>query len=99
MNVVVDECFAGEIQDVDRLLLPDQGVTDRLEEVRLAQTDGAMKEERVVGSRRVLRNSHRSCMRYAIARTYDEMLESIRLVEHDVGIAPVVGEVLLHRIV
>ena len=49
VNVFVGELFGGEIGDARALFVADDVLADGVEQMRLAQADAAVKEERIVG--------------------------------------------------
>ena len=48
-NELVGELFAGQVDDVGGEVILHNAVADRVHEVRLAQTDAAVQEQRIIG--------------------------------------------------
>jgi len=77
IDELIGELLAGEIDDLGRLLVLEDVVTDSLQEVGLAQAAAAVDEEGVVGLRGGLRHGHGRTVRKLVVRTNDEGFEGV----------------------
>src|ERR1043166_1583789 len=61
-------------------------MAERLEEMRLPQSDAAVDEERIVKRRRILAHCDRGRVGHPIRRPSDEILERVGGIEYEVGL-------------
>ena len=81
VDELVDEAVAGQIEDARRRLALEHLLADGLQQVRLAQPDAAVDEQRVVRLARLLGDGDARGVRQAVARAGDEVLERVIRVE------------------
>src|SRR5882724_7447727 len=81
VDELVDEQFAGEIHHLGILLLRPNVLANGLHQMRLAETDAAVNEQRIVSPRRRLRDRKASGMRYLIVRTDHKRFERVSRIE------------------
>jgi len=74
---LVDEAVAGEIQNARIILALENFLADGLEQVRLAQPDAAVNEQRIVRPARLLADGDGRCVRQPVARTGNKMIEDV----------------------
>src|ERR1051326_8422290 len=77
VDELVDEQLARKINDLRVFLFRDHVLADRLHEMRLAETDAAINEKRVVSARRRLRDRETRRVRDLVVRPNDERFESV----------------------
>ena len=80
---VVDEHFAGQHADAGVGLMLEDLPACRLEQVRLAQADAAVQEQRVVRLARRVANGQAGRVGKPIARAHDQAVERVFVVEGD----------------
>ena len=77
----VDEKLARKIHDLRVFLFRPDVLADRLHQMRLAEPDAAVNEERVVGSGRRLRDGETRGVRDLVVRPDDERFETVARIE------------------
>ena len=80
---LVGELLAGDVDDALAREARDDRVADGVHQVRLAQADAAVQEERVVGVARALGDRQARGMGEAVGRADDEVAERVARVEAD----------------
>src|SRR6478736_9525752 len=81
VDELVDEQLTREVDHLHVLPFRPDELADGLHQVSLAQTDAAIDEERIVRTRRRLRDSKTGCVRDFIVRTDNERFEGVSRVE------------------
>ena len=80
---VTHESLGVDVRDARFRIARLDGVTHRLHQVRLAETDAAVDEQRVVGAAGILRDLNRRGLGELVALAFDEAIESEIRVEPD----------------
>ena len=83
VDELVDENLARKVHDLRAFLLRPNVLADRLHQMRLAESDAAINEKRVVGFGRRLRHGEAGGMRDLVVRPDDERLESVARIESE----------------
>src|SRR5260370_28305261 len=83
VDKLIDDQFAGEIHDFRILLLRPNVLANGLHQMRLAETDAAVNEERVVGARRRLRDRKAGGVRNLVVRADHKRFERVSRIEPD----------------
>src|SRR6266581_5425624 len=81
VDELVDEQFTREVYHLHIFLLRPDVLTNRLHQMRLAETDPAVNEQRVVRARRRLRHGKTRCMRDFVVRTDHERFKRVPWIE------------------
>ena len=76
LDHVADETLGVHVRDARALVAAADHVADRVHQVRLAQPDAAVDEQRVVRAAGILSDLHRRCARQLVALALDEARES-----------------------
>ena len=83
VDELVDEQLAREIHHFGVLLFRPDVLADRLHQMRLAQSDAAVNEKRVVGLRRRLRDGETGGVRDLVVRPDHERFKSVARIESE----------------
>src|SRR5262245_17915844 len=79
----MDEDLARKINDLGVFLLGHHVLTDGLHQVRLAETDAAVNEKRIVGPGRGLRDGEACGVRDFVVRPDNERFERVSRIESE----------------
>ena len=85
VDELVDEQLTRDIKHLHVLPFRPDELADGLHQMGLAQTDAAVNEQRIVRSRRRLRDSETGCVRDFVVRADDERFECVPRVESGNG--------------
>ena len=97
VDELVRELFAGRVRDALLRVARDHRVSDRVHQMRLAESRAAVDEERVVAVARPLGHRQGSSVRETVVRAHHEGGEGVARVQKSAGIAPLLPARLLAR--
>src|SRR4051812_38789912 len=83
IDEIVNEYLAREVHHFRALFLRPDVLADRLHQVRLAETDAAVDEERVVSASRGLRDRETRGVRNLVVRADDKRIESVTRIQSE----------------
>ena len=78
---LVHESLGRDVGELQVAIVPQHVMTDRVHQVRLAETDAAVDEQRVVGSRRCFGDRATGRVRELIRGSDDEGVEGVARIE------------------
>ena len=81
LNELIGEALARQVSDPGVLLVGQDVMTDRLKQVRLAQTHATKEKQRIVSVPRLLSHAHAGCMRVMVVGTHYEGFKGIIRIE------------------